>query len=292
MSIASVIVTHNRKEMLLKCLHSIHNQDCSLDCVYLVLVACNDGTKEFIQSNENLPKIKYIEFEGNVGGAGGFSEGLKQAVLDGHDWVWLMDDDASANPDALSKLINHPYAKSKDTAILNSRVLWKDNLHHVRSLPLLHPTGYAHDLQNKSIRISASTFVSCLIKSAAVLEKGLPYKEFFIWFDDAEYTGRILKNYRGYLIGESIVYHHTSENEPLSLSQINPQNNYRFFCFIRNRTFHELKEKLPKRVRFLKHLNDFWEIISCSQFKLLGLKVFFKGLLAGYRFSPKIDYIK
>jgi GT2 family glycosyltransferase len=41
---------------------------------------------------------------------------------------------------------------------------------------------------------------------------GLPFKDFFIWADDFEYTARILKDHVGLLVPASIAVHKTKTN--------------------------------------------------------------------------------
>ncbi len=60
-----------------------------------------------------------------------------------------------------------------------------------------------------------ATFVSFLVNRKAVEKCGLPYKEFFIWNDDIEYSKRLIKYYApGYFVGKSKVVHKISD-EPL-----------------------------------------------------------------------------
>jgi len=50
----------------------------------------------------------YVKLSENIGSAGGFGEGLKLAYEKGHDWIWVMDDDAVPMADALEKLARSP----------------------------------------------------------------------------------------------------------------------------------------------------------------------------------------
>ena len=49
--------------------------------------------------------VHYVRLSENSGGAGGFHEGMKQAIEAGFDWLWLMDDDVLVAPDALAVLV-------------------------------------------------------------------------------------------------------------------------------------------------------------------------------------------
>ena len=86
---------------------------------------------------------------------------------------------------------------------------------------------------NKSIiEVESATFVSTLINIEAIKKVGLPWKEFFIWGDDIEYTLRISRNFgAGYAVGKSIVVHKRKSAKNLSLIEednLNRLNMYKY----------------------------------------------------------------
>ena len=73
-----MVVTHNRKELLAHCLHSIHNQ---VDAVYEVILvdnASSDGTVEFVR--QAYPKINLISMKFNSGFCEGNNAGIRAAT--------------------------------------------------------------------------------------------------------------------------------------------------------------------------------------------------------------------
>ena len=149
----------------------------------------------------------------NMGGAGGFYEGVKQAYLDSYDWVWIMDDDAFPTPDCLKHL--SPYYGLEDTAALASlKVDLDDNiLYHHRGyfnfnhgLPIQIPISY-EDTQVDVKEIDMVSFVGLLVKKEAIAQIGYPKKEFFIHSDDLEYCIRLRSVGKIKLINKSIIKH-------------------------------------------------------------------------------------
>jgi len=149
--VCAVVVTFNRKNLLLECLESLRKQSISLDSIYVIDNASSDGTGELLLENgyigelspmdhprtwskcysiynfvdgENID-LHYVRLAQNTGGAGGFYEGVKRAYEDGYDWLWLMDDDAKPVEDALEKLSK--YFNAKNVAALASVVMVMDN---------------------------------------------------------------------------------------------------------------------------------------------------------------------
>ena len=89
MKITAVVVTYNRLEKLKKVIESVRSQTASLLQILVVNNGSTDGSREWLESQNDI----YLINQGNLGGAGGFNTGMKQAVLNGTDYVWIMDDD-------------------------------------------------------------------------------------------------------------------------------------------------------------------------------------------------------
>jgi GT2 family glycosyltransferase len=80
-----------------------------------------------------------------------------------------------------------------------------------------------------SLPIRNVTFVAPMISRAAVETYGFPIGGYFIYADDIEYTGRVLKNEFGAMVLASVVRHKTN---PALLPHETPPP--RFFYHVRN----------------------------------------------------------
>jgi len=210
--VVAIVVTYNRRDLLVECLAALRAQSRRPDRVVVVDNASTDGTADLIRSEHQ--DVELLALSENQGGAGGFHEGLKHAHASGADWIWLMDDDTIARPDALDQLLRAPEAMNglPAPALLASKVVWTDGSLH----PMNHP-GFVRDdverflasSEHGFLPIRASTFVSLLVHRSAIDEHGLPHKHFFIWSDDIEYTARITRRRAGYLVPDSVVLHKT-----------------------------------------------------------------------------------
>lgn len=129
LTIFMVVVTYNRKDLLVQCLSAALGQSKPLDGIVVVDNASTDGTREFLRSEGFLSRdnVTLLSLEENSGGAGGFYTGLKYAMDNGADWVWMMDDDAVPNPDALEKLLLNSLDASNiygSTALSGESLSW------------------------------------------------------------------------------------------------------------------------------------------------------------------------
>lgn len=236
-NISTVIVTYNRSQILKECLFSILNQTYSVDAIYLVDNASTDDTTEmliregYIDYDTDFDLLKktkkvllvnnkeivffYIKLKENIGGAGGFYEGLKKAYDDKYDWFWLMDDDAEPKNDCIeniikvAKKIDNPYAFSNlkisvDGSIQYWHRGWIDMCSSIRGL--IKPIRY-EDLKEEAVKIDHSSFVGFFISRKFVDSFGLPKKEFFISYDDFEYCLRAYGKADIYLVKDSVILH-------------------------------------------------------------------------------------
>jgi len=193
--VCAVVVTYNRKALLEKCLKALLNQTRPLDEIIVVDNASTDGTNDFVK--EHFPSISYIRQAENMGGAGGFHEGMKVAYEKGHDWIWVMDDDAIPTADALEKLTSFPLINEHNVYSLASAVLKQDGSISIVHRRLFHKKEMKEEVigvdkyDESCFETDTASFVGLLVSRKAIKEVGLPIAEFFIYNDDVEYSLRI-----------------------------------------------------------------------------------------------------
>ena len=217
--VVAVVVTWNRKELLVECLEALAAQTTPVAEVVLVDNASTDGTREHVGASglEDRLSIRWLRVERNGGGAEGFHYGVREALRDGgdSDWLWLMDDDCAPDPDALAQLLAAPAAARPETTLLAPAVLSADrrllplNRGRVRAAwflaPLVALTTEEHE--GPDTEIDFCTFVGPLIRTEAARAAGLPMREMFIRNDDVEYCLRLAGPGRMWLVTRSLIVH-------------------------------------------------------------------------------------
>jgi GT2 family glycosyltransferase len=238
---AVVIVTFNRLGLLKKSLESVLNQTLPPDNITIVDNCSTDGTALWLrQIAKYHPKMEIISPEKNIGSSGGFSRGMQAAFNKGADWIWTMDDDTIPDPDAFEKLISAIAPLPKESlahiGYLCSKVIWKDGSRHLHNVPVAQRFWWdGYDLIPGCIKLEAATFVSALFNRVAIEAVGFPIEEFFIWWDDVEYTSRMsVQGYPGYHVDDSQVLHLTAENKTSDYCSVNEQNLWKYCYGLRN----------------------------------------------------------
>ncbi len=202
-SIAAVVVTYNRKEMLIKCLQGILIQTQPIDALFIIDNASTDETRLALIQHGYLPEIAglaeddsriestcrllgashdliplfYFGLSKNIGSAGGFRVGMKQAYREGYDWIWTMDDDVIPQPDALEKQLHYQHQSQC--------------IHPVRINP--DGTPYPEHLHVKTdsgngyFQVDSCCFEGALVHRRLLARVGFPDPHFFIVLDDKEF---------------------------------------------------------------------------------------------------------
>lgn len=206
--VAAVIVSYNRRALLEQVVDAVEAQTTPVSRIIVIDNGSTDGSREFLR--ERGDRVDLIEAGTNGGGAGGFATGLAWALAVGSSYVWLMDDDAVPERDCLELLLEAadsvPHAPYVAPVIVDgegnladrSQPRWDgDDGDHVAAAL----RGYAS--------IGSCSFVGPLIRADAALATHLPYREFFIWHDDMEYTARLSARGRGVAVPRARIAHLT-----------------------------------------------------------------------------------
>lgn len=288
--VCAVVVTYNRKELLIECIDSILNQDYTLEKLIIVDNNSTDGTKELLKEKRLLDNtiIDYMRLNENTGGAGGFYAGMKRSSRYSPDWVWIMDDDVVPNKDALTQLIKAHTEIKENVSFLASAVRGIDgeamNVPKIFKNQFFTYTDWYKYLDKGNVQIVKATFVSLLINGEAIKKCGYPWKEFFIWGDDSEYTQRIIRDYGpAYLVGKSIVLHKRKGSDELSLVKETNENRIpMYFYYYRNNliNFWEYEGALYRFLILGKLGLDFFLILFKSKNKWEKIKVIFRAFFA------------
>lgn len=193
--VVAAVVTFNRLELLRTLVASLRATR-ELTAIVVVDNASTDGTGEWLRveadRGDGVPLVP-VRLPENRGGAGGFHEGVRRALAEGADLVWLMDDDGLPEPGCLATLL-----AETDLDFWGPLVVDREAPEEL-VFPIRLPGGTrtVHRLADARAAARAGRiddivipFNGVLVTRALVERIGLPRSEFFIWGDDHEYRLR------------------------------------------------------------------------------------------------------
>jgi GT2 family glycosyltransferase len=231
----AVVVTYNRRELLRQCLSALAAQSCVPEHIVVVDNDSDDGTTDLLADHPAHPDV--LTLSRNVGGAGGFAAGMAYALEVLHaEWVWVMDDDTIPTPGALEALIGAEADSRLRLSVLSSQAIWSDGRVHPMNQPRTRVRARPREVSNArglgARPIRTASYVSALIRADDLRRLGLPNADYFIWSDDFEHTGRLLRDGYGVHVPASVVEHRT---KAFGTAQQSPGD--RFYFDVRNRVW-------------------------------------------------------
>ena len=200
-SVAVVVVTFNRADLLERMLDGLLAQEHRADAVIVVDNASTDHTAEvLVRATERaeLP-LEVITSAENLGGAGGFHAGVRAAYHRGFDRIWLMDDDVVPATDCLAVLMASDedclMAVREDLtgALCEKAALRFDltNPFSVRPKTAMVESTYAtRSAMPERVALENVAFEGFMIRRRVVERIGLPDPSYFIFYDDVDYALR------------------------------------------------------------------------------------------------------
>lgn len=263
--VVAVIVTFNRDELLERSLNKILNQTYP---VYKILVIDNanlESTKILVNRFNGIYQVGKLEY----GSAGGFKIGIKIALEQNIDFVWLLDDDGYPDENCLNQLlISAILHKVHAVSPLN---ISQSNLHNTANPYLLHfkKTISRSKLEKKIFRKNAlQLYNGALISRETINKVGFPKPELFLRGDEMDYFYRLKRSGKKLgLVTNAYFYHPSGENEfenkqDAFLGVVYPQDSKKLYYQFRNRGYLVREHKLI--------LNGLYDWFRYSSYYLLS----------------------
>ena len=213
-TVAVVVVTFNRAELLDRTLDGLAAQTHQPDAVIVVDNASTDHTREILDAHTGLA-LQRIHLDTNTGGSGGFRAGTEAAYGQGFDRIWLMDDDVVPAPDCLAVLmaIDEPCLMSvredtrghlveKAATDFDLRRPWS-----IRPKRASVETSYGErSAMPERVEIEIVAFEGFLMRREVIDAVGLPDETFFIFYDDVDLALRARRaGYRIWAVRDAVL---------------------------------------------------------------------------------------
>jgi len=188
-----VLVNWNGWRDTFNCLTSLETLDYQS---FQTLVVDNGSTDDSVaRIRRAFPNVTIIEAGKNVGFAAGCNLGIKYALREGAEYVWLLNNDTTVESGALSALVERAEADPSVGAVGSAiyyaseperlqawgggRVdFWLGRVHH-----FLRPVD--------ATRIEYLSGASMLLRRSALESIGLLDEAFFMYWEDADYCFRL-----------------------------------------------------------------------------------------------------
>ena len=193
-TVAIVVVTYNRADMLRGLLDGLTKLDEPADAVIVVNNASTDHTAQVL-AEAITPNLQVIDSPENLGGAGGFHLGTKAAVEQGWDRLYLIDDDVVPAHDCLEVLLAQDedclfsVREDKNGKLIELAALKFDLRNPLAIKPKtasVMDTYPTRDALPERVAVENVAFEGFMIRRSVLEEIGLPDPTYFIFYDDVD----------------------------------------------------------------------------------------------------------
>lgn len=190
-----VVLNFNGRECLLAALQSLSLLQYSNKTIIVIDNHSSDGSYEVAQ--KAFPGVVYLRNDLNMGFSGGMNVGMKAALGMGALWCWLFNYDATAEPEALSVLIDatqrYPEGGLFSPMVLNSSdgsVWFESGRVCFSRMRIEHRRSRAMDSQEIAFESSFLSGCALMIRRDVIESVGFFDERFFLYYEDADYCFR------------------------------------------------------------------------------------------------------
>lgn len=253
--VAAVVVTYNRLNLLKEGIEALKAQWRKPDAIIVVNNGSTDGTDTWLAMQNGLTVFN----QQNLGGAGGFNRGIREAYDAGYDWIWVMDDDGCPAVNCLENLLNAA-EKRTEVDVWGGIVLDCDDHSNLAfdCAQVINDKGKINwDIE--FINNWAPFFNGVMFSRDIVKKVGYPNPALFIWGDEVDYYERTKRQGIVASTTKAVFYH---PKDRLYSTMYRNQYvydgplNWKAYCFFRNRAY--LGRKHYNRTETGSLLNQFY----------------------------------
>ncbi len=218
--VAVITVSYNAASFIDEVVLSCKQVDYPKDKLEIIVVDCasTDGTPDILRKKEG---ITFFPSGENLGFAGGNNLAIHHAIIEGCDYVYLLNHDAKFDSQALKEAVALA-EKDKSIGSVQSRMmLWQDPEYLNATGGMIHFLGFGFVRDNgrpwekvkdevkDGEEIAYPSGAAVLLRSSALRKVGVLDPFLFLYHEDLDLGWRLrLAGYKNVLSTKSIVYHH------------------------------------------------------------------------------------
>jgi len=212
-----VILNWNQPKLTLECLESVSRLDYSSDYLQVIVVDNGSTDGSVVAVRAECPEVQVIENHENLGYAGGNNVGIRWAIVQGCEYVWLLNNDLIVAQDSLGQLVQAAESQPKG-GFFGPVIYIPDDDHTVLSAGGRFMDGWRTELigigksnvDNPTENSVVGYLSGCaLLASKHVLELiGLLDEDYYLYHEDVDWCFRAkCAGYDNYLVPDAKVWH-------------------------------------------------------------------------------------
>lgn len=228
-----VLLNYNGTQDTVECIQSLLQLDYPN---YRILVIDNGSAASCVEEvKKTFPGVEGMDSGGNLGFAGGCNLGIRLALEQGAQYVWLLNNDTVVERETLTALVRGLEA-DQECGMVGSKVLTygtrRIDSAGGRLLPFLLLHGWTENIgsgetdrgqYDRDREVDYAPGASMLVRAAAIRETGVMEERYFLYFEETDWCLRMKeKGWKIRYCYQSVVHHKGSQ----SVGGRSPLQNY------------------------------------------------------------------
>ena len=234
--VAVIILSWNNWPDTLACVASCRRLTWPNVRIVIVDNGSTDGSEGIFR--QRCPDAEIIQTGANLGFAGGNNIGIRHAMERGAEYVWLLNNDAVADPEALTMLVEAMTADPA-AAVAGSKVYYHDDPKRIWCAGGIWQKGWLRLRQRGAYQLDKGQFdrlvpvgsvsgCSMLLRTSALREIGLLDEDYFLYWEDTDWCARAGRHgYSVLFVPSSHVWHKVS-------ASVAPRSQLQYYYNTRN----------------------------------------------------------
>ncbi|MBN2564017.1 MAG: glycosyltransferase family 2 protein [Phycisphaerae bacterium] len=212
-AVHAVVVNYKGMADTQICMATLEKQHYRRVQVWLVDNGSSDGSPEWVE--EHCPRVRVIRNGANLGWSGGNNVGVRAALEEGADYIWLLNNDVELEPDCLGRLVEYA-EEHRDVGICgpliydfsrrDSLSLFAGGIHYDRASvdPIDNPAAFEALPEQRRYISGCAMF----IRAEVFRKVGLIDERFFLYFEDVDFCLRAAKaGFSSAVVRDARMYH-------------------------------------------------------------------------------------
>ncbi len=205
-----IVLNYNGKADTLECLRSLAGVSYPDFRILVVDNASADSSVEAIK--QDFPRLDVLQNNENLGFAGGNNVGIRYALEQGADYVFLLNNDTVVDPGVLTELVKVGES-DQAVGIIGSLIYYLHRPQEVwfASGKIYWPAGTTRHLTTIPDGLREVDFITgcaLMIKKQALEKVGSLDPDFFLYYEDTDWSVRVKKaGFKLVVAPASVVWH-------------------------------------------------------------------------------------
>ncbi len=253
-TVAVILVNYKGKADTLECLDSLRQDDYPNKRVLVVDNGSNDDSAAVIR--QRFPEVEVLETGANLGFGGGNNVGIRRALDAGADYVFLLNNDTTVEPDALTALVQAAEATPR-YGLLTPLILYYDHPEDawfagswldLRYGKVGHQNEPIPNRDAAPIPLPWATGCAMLIQAEVIRAIEGFDERYFLYWEDVDLSLRIRElGHELALVPQARIYHKVSRSVGLTSRSA-------VYYMVRNNLLLQSRHGKSRRIRGLKHI--------------------------------------